>query len=147
MSDLRFGTISFATVPYRLTDDLDLTTELPVDVWVPPVVPAVADRVLYEIVHGQVVVLHDITSPTRIWGTTLSMGGTANTADSQAISFPAGFFPAAPRVLGTVGSATSNPSTTNTEIYATGITTAGFTANFIRSNTSVCTVRWLAILS
>jgi microcystin-dependent protein len=58
---MRFGTITNATAPYSVTDDLDSTTAMPVDVWMPAGPPTLNDRVLYDVADGQVVVLADVT--------------------------------------------------------------------------------------
>lgn len=41
---------------WKITDDLDPTTEMPVDVWLPTGPPAVGDRVIYDVVAGQCIV-------------------------------------------------------------------------------------------
>lgn len=147
-ADLRFATVTAITGLGVIADDLDTTAGMNVDVWVPAAAPAVNDRVLYQIVAGQVCVIANVTSPTRLWGVTLTMAvSVANTAVSQHVTFPTGFFPTAPRVLAELGTGTANPSTTNTETWTTNLNNAGFDANFNRSSTTSCTVRWVAVLA
>jgi len=142
---MRIGTITNASNPIKVTDDLDSTTAMPVDVYAPAAAPAVNDRVLYDVVGGLVVVVANITSPVRMWTTLISQGGTANVVDSQALTFPTGWFTSTPKVVGTLGTGNSAPATVNTEYWANNITTAGFTANMIRSNATACTMRWIAV--
>lgn len=148
MSELRLATVTSLTGGViTIADDLDASTDLVVDVFIPFNFPTVGDRVLYQVLaDGRVAVLASITNPTRMYAVTLTMGGTANTTDTQHVTYPTGWFPAAPRVFGTVGTGTASAGTTNTEIWTANLTATGFDANFNRSNTTTCTVRWLAVL-
>lgn len=59
---MRFATVSSVVgAVYKIVDDLDASTLMPVDVWMPGGPPIAGDRVLYDVVDGQVVVLADVT--------------------------------------------------------------------------------------
>ena len=67
----------------------------------------------------------------------------ANTPTSKTISFPAGFFTAAPNVMLTLS--TSVPGTGATGIAATNVTATGFTAWITRTNTTTTSFFWMAV--
>jgi hypothetical protein len=54
--------LTSAPSSWKITDDLDPTTEMPVDVWLPTGPPAVGDRVIYDVVAGQVVVTASVAA-------------------------------------------------------------------------------------
>lgn len=146
MTDLRFGTVSAvgAFSAWRIVDDLDATTALPVDVWTLPNAPTVGDRVLYRVVQGMAVVLANITSPFRVaTGSTAVTIATANTAASTPVTFPVGLFTAVPVV--TCSPFTGPPGGGSVFGWPSAVTAAGCTINAMRSNTTTTTISWHAI--
>lgn len=148
MTDLRLGTITAvgAFSAWRLVDDLDGATALPVNVWTLPNAPTVGDRVLFQVVQGMVVVLANLTSPYRTATGSVSVTiATANVAATAPITFPAGLFTAAPIVVPQIATGVTSVTATPIACWATGVSTAGATINVNRGNTTTTVVVWHAI--
>lgn len=146
MSDLRLGTVTTVGATWKIADDLDGATNLPVDVWTPANAPSVGDRVLYQVVQGMVVVLANISRPTRYaTGSVAVTIATANVTASAPITFPAGLFTVAPIVVPQAVTGVTNVTSTPMVVTATGASTSGATINVNRGNTTTTTVAWHAI--
>lgn len=70
----------------------------------------------------------------------------ANTLTSQAVTLPSGRFSSAPLVYVILNSGVTSTATAIVA-WSSGITTTGFTANVVRSNTTATALLWIAVLA
>lgn len=148
MTDLRMGTVTAvgAFSAWRLVDDLDGATALPINVWTLPNAPTVNDRVLYQVVQGQVVVLANLTSPYRTAAGVVAVTiATANVTATAGVTFPAGLFTSNPIVVPQIATGVTSVSTTPVAVWASAVSTSGATINVNRANTTTTSVVWHAI--
>lgn len=141
MTDLLLGTMK-SLDPLEVAADGSAIT-MPVTCYAPPNVPAVDDRVLYQVVDGRVVVLANITTPFRIiTGVESLVVVTGNVGITNTVSFPSGFFSIAPRIF-----LTRNAGIVNTTFQATasGSSTSGFNLNYSAATPGTHNVWWEAV--
>jgi microcystin-dependent protein len=126
---MRFGTITNAAAPYSVTDDLDPSTAMPVDVWMPAGPPTLNDRVLYDVAAGQVVVLADVTgSQQGIPGEVRMFAGAAAPAGWLLCDGSSVLRATYPRLFAAIG-------TTYGSVDGTHFTLPTFANKFARGNT------------
>jgi hypothetical protein len=141
---MQLGTITVTGSTWTVTSDLDVTTPLIIDYWLPSNAPVTGDRVLFEMVGGQVAVISNVTRPLRVASGAVNVTPTtANVPKSAHVTFPAGLFTVAPSV--TVTAATSVPGSTVTGVSANNSATTGFDAFLTRTDTTTTTLYWNAI--
>lgn len=141
---VRLGTVAAQGASgITIYDDQDGTTALAVDYWVPINVPAVGDRVLYDVIDGQIVVLQNVSSPARIYtGISVINIVTSNTPVSATITFPAGWFTTVPRMY--AGRNAGSSAATWGANFA-GASTSGVTLWLNAGTVATYNIWWLAV--